>query len=90
MNEPFPPRPDNLAPRYYDALRRYVELRIPTGGFLYAVLCNHLIDAVGRADHESVGDLQAIVSFLYNEVRGDCYGSREVVDRWLADREVSQ
>ena len=33
-----------------EALDRYVNDRIPTGGFLHAVLTDRLFDAVGRAD----------------------------------------
>jgi len=86
----LPPRPSELSESLYAGLTRYVEERLPTGSFLRAVLCNDLIGAIGRADSESVGDLQALVSFLFNEVRSDCYGSPEVVDRWLAGREVAQ
>jgi len=82
--------PPMLSVRHYDALQRYVEERLPTGSFLRAVLCNDLIGAIGRADSESVGELQAIITFLFNEVRSDCYGSPEKVARWLAGREVTQ
>ena len=82
--------PPMLSVRHYDALQRYVVDRIPTGSFLHAVLCNDLIDAIGRADSESVGELQAIITFLFNEVRSDCYGSPEKVARWLHGHEVAQ
>ena len=82
--------PPMLSVRHYDALQRYVVDRIPTGSFLHAVLCNDLIDAIGRADSESVGELQAIITFLFNDAPQDCYGSPEKVARWLHGHEVAQ
>ena len=64
-------------------IRRYVEDRIPPGGFLTAVLCNDLTEAVGRADSENTYALPAIVAYIYNETPADCHGSREIVAKWL-------
>lgn len=62
----------------------YVEIRQPVGHFLGAVLKNDLFEAFGRADEDSRNAMFAIVSFLWNEVRHDCYGSPERVRAWLS------
>ncbi len=66
-----------------DSLDRYVNQRIPTGGFLEAVLSNNLREALGRADDENAAALRDIVAYIYNELPGACWGSPERVDAWL-------
>lgn len=65
------------------ALRRYAEHRIPTGGFLQAVLENDLMEAFARADETSRANLFEIVCFVYNELPSNCYGSKDKVREWL-------
>jgi len=67
-----------------DSLDRYVSDGVPTGGFLYAVLTNNLMDAFGRADEENRYDLFDICSYVYNKMPGSCWGSKEIVDEWIA------
>ena len=66
-----------------DSLKRYVEDGCPTGHFLEAVLSNNLTEAIGRADDENLATLPAIVSYCYNKIPADCWGSPEKVDAWL-------
>ena len=66
-----------------DALDRYVQDHIPTGGFLRAVLANDLMQALGRADCENRRDIYEICSYIYNEIPSSCHGSYEKVDAWL-------
>lgn len=66
-----------------DSLMRYKEHKIPTGSFLEAVLSNDLFKAVGKADQYSRANLFAIVNYIYNEMPGNCWGSREIVNEWL-------
>jgi len=66
-----------------DALKRYVEKGIPTGGFLYSVLTNNFIRAVGRADDSNRVVLHAIHLFVYNEMPADCWGNPEKVGVWM-------
>ena len=65
-----------------DGLVRWVEDRIPPGGFLQAVLCDKLGEAVARADDTNIRLLAGYVRFLYNEVPDDCHGSPEKVRAW--------
>ena len=68
-----------------DSLKRYVENRIPTGDFLYAVLTNDLMEAMGRADNENREALFEICGYVYNEMPSTCHGSPEKVAKWLSE-----
>ena len=72
-----------------DGLQRYIEHRIPTGGFLRAVLENDLREACAMADDENVKVIPIYVNWLYNEAPSACWGSPEKVANWLADRKVA-
>jgi hypothetical protein len=75
-----------LIPKHMMAgIKRYVEDRIEAGGFLNAVLCNDLKQAVGQADHINIQLIPVYVSYLYNNVPNACWGSREKVNAWLKD-----
>lgn len=69
------------------SLRRYAENRIPTGGFLAAVLQNDLSEACARADSQNRELLYLIVGYCYNEMPGSCWGSPERVRVWLGGAE---
>ena len=66
-----------------DALTRYAEKGVPTGGFLRAVLTNNFSEAVGRADDYNRQTLYAIHLFVYNEMPADCWGSVAKVKAWI-------
>lgn len=66
-----------------ESLDMYVNHRTPTGGFLYAVLCNDLIGAYSRADLDNRRNMEDIVRYVYNELPVACFGSKERVDAWL-------
>lgn len=61
----------------------YVEHRQAPGHFLTAVLSNDLFATFGRADKESRSTLNDLITFIYMEVRSDCYGTPEKVKQWL-------
>jgi len=63
----------------------YVSDKIPTGGFLRAVLTNDLFGAMGRADLENRHSLWEICDYIYNEIPADCWGSVEKVEAWLGN-----
>jgi len=62
----------------------YIEKGYMPGEFLYAVLINDLHTAIGRADHNNIGNLPAYVNYLHNHAPRDCWGSKEAVKAWLA------
>jgi len=68
------------------ALERYINDRIPTGGFLNAVLTNDLVGAISYADEDNLRAIPEIVKFLYNNVPMNAWRDEENVKKWLADR----
>ena len=69
-----------------DALDRYVNHHIPTGGFLYRVLTNDLFGALSKADQDNTRALHLIVKYIYNELPGSCWGNSKAVEEWLNKR----
>ena len=74
----------NNAPEWVkETLTAYVETGRPTGDFLAACLSNDFINAVGRADENSLAHLGDIANFIYNKIPGNSWGSREIVRAWI-------
>jgi hypothetical protein len=73
-----------------DSLDRYVNHKIETGSFLRAVLENDLLRAVGKADKENLKNLPEIVSYIYNELPSNCWGSPIWVKKWLGEFEEGE
>jgi len=74
---------DRIPPRTLEALRKYIEHGVPTGGFLHSVLTDSLFGTVGKADDKNLAALGDIVMFIYNESPGDCWGSKATVTKWI-------
>lgn len=74
---------ENIPATTQGALRRYVENGLAPGGFLTAVLCNDLMDAIARADNDNLRNLKSICLFVYNCIPGDAWGSKERMDAWM-------
>ncbi len=70
-----------------ESITRYVEIRVPAGGFLHACLQNDLSGATSRADSMNARLLPEIVSLIYCEVPSEAWGTREKVAAWLEGRE---
>ena len=68
------------------AVERYIEHRVPPGGFLKAVLQNELIEAANRADEENAIHLRDWCVFLYNYLPVESYGSTENYTNWIKER----
>lgn len=73
-----------IPPHTLEGLRRYIDERMPVGGFLTSVLENDLTQAFGRADPENLACLYQIVQWVYMEAPAPCWGSPEKVAAWLA------
>ena len=69
-----------------EAIYNYVELGIPPGGFLTAVLSNDLMGALGKADDQNMVSLPAWGRLLYNHIPGAAYGSVKAVNDWLKEK----
>jgi hypothetical protein len=70
-------------PKVVDAIKRYVDSRLPPGGFVTAVLANDLRESLVRADHINRHYIREIVTYCWNEIPASCWGSYEKVDMWL-------
>lgn len=73
----------NIPESTMKSLVNYRDKRIPTGGFLHAVLTNNLVEACARADVYNRTCLHEIVMFVYNELLHDSWGSEDRVAAWL-------
>ena len=65
-------------------LQAYVDRGEPVGGFLAAVLCNDLKEAVFRADSVNRSVLPDYVRLMYWDMPSQAHGSREKMDAWVA------
>ena len=72
-----------------DGMKRYVEEGIRPGDFLYLVLCNDFVRALGHADMINMARIIDYARFLYNEAPTSCWGSREKVDAWISRHQRS-
>ena len=75
---------DAVPPHMREHIRAYVEERRPIGHFLTALLSNDLKNAALRADDANRSALADWVGFIYEYAPGDCWGSPEIVEAWLA------
>lgn len=73
----------------YGALERYLNNGIMPGSFLTAVLQNNLCEAFGRADDENSRNLKNIVGYVYNNIPGSSWGSREKVAEYVKSLKVA-
>ncbi len=71
-----------------EGLRQWVMFGRTPGHFLTAVLKNDLREACVRADDTNVALLLTYVRFLYNEVPGTCWGSKDHVTSWLRNVDI--
>jgi hypothetical protein len=70
--------------RILENLEAYKKSQSPhPGGFLTAVLENNLVEAVHRADSDSLKALPAIVAYVWEELPGNSWGTPEKVEKWL-------
>ncbi len=67
-----------------ESLTAYVQTGRRTGGFLEACLCNNFVEAVGRADENSLLHIADIVNFIYNKMPSTCWGTPALVSAWMA------
>ena len=67
-----------------DALKRYIEQKTPTGGFLASLLSNKLFESMTRADTGNLAAIKEIVCWVYMHAPSDCWGSEEKVTKWMS------
>ena len=66
-----------------DGARLYVEDGIEPGDFMFAVLCNDLIGAFGRADSINANSMRDWANWMFNEAPMGCWGSAAKVGLWV-------
>lgn len=66
-----------------EGMRLYVELGVPPGDFLRAVLENKLYHAFARADIINRECLQRYAMFLESDLPAAAWGSAEEVNAWI-------
>jgi len=75
-----------ITPQAKRGLDRYVKYRIPTGGFLRAVLENDFMRAIGKADIDNLCTITDIRDYILSELPIECYGTPEAVSKLLQGR----
>lgn len=65
------------------AVQRYVEQGLEPGGFMQALLTNHLFDAVRRADGLNIAHIPQWVVWIETHLPLACYGSRDRYQAWM-------
>ncbi len=62
----------------------YVENKIKPGGFMTMVLMNKPIFGIyAKADSNNKERMDRWVIFIYNHLPGNCWGTEDVVNKWL-------
>jgi hypothetical protein len=80
---PSDPTEPYLPSHMRDAMEKYLSFGIEPGSFLYSVLTNDLRGAIGRADHINLRYLTNIVSYCYNNIPSNAWGSEKRVQDWM-------
>jgi hypothetical protein len=75
-----------ISPLTMAGLNGWISHGIQPGGFLTAVLCNDLREAVVRADDENLRALPEIVYWIRRNAPIACWGSPAAMYRWKISR----
>jgi hypothetical protein len=81
--EPTQEETAGLDPNLVEALKRYVEERIETGGFLRSFLENDLLGVLGRCHPSNRAALWQLRALVLAHVPAPAWGSPRAVERWL-------
>lgn len=73
-----------------EGMQRYIEHGIRPGDFLYLILCNDFVHALGHADDINTARIVDYAKFLYWELPSGCWGSEEKVKNWIAVHEEAR
>lgn len=72
-----------MPPLILQGLLDYVDHGTPPGDFLFAVLSNDLMQALGRASHDSRAAIFQICEFVCNEMPAKSHGSPAKIHAWI-------
>jgi hypothetical protein len=79
-----------LPEHMHDGMRLYIEDGIRPGGFLYLILCNDFVHALGHADPINTARIVDFAKFLWQDAPLPCWGSREKVAVWIKAHEMAR
>lgn len=68
--------------RMQSNVKRYVENGKVHGDFLRNLLKNDLVGTFSHADLENQRNMDEWITFVYNELPAECWGSEESVNDW--------
>ena len=75
---------ENFVPESIVAdLNAYVKEGTISNSFLLACLENNLMGAISQADANNLKCLVSIMRYIYWEMPGNCWGSKDKVAAWL-------
>jgi len=74
----------HIPERMMPGIRRYIDQGIYPGDFLTKIFENDLVGALEEADEENLRNIQAYASYLYSKTPINCWGSEQIVKRWIA------
>lgn len=73
---------ERLPERLRVGVQRYIEDGYLPGDFLFAVITNNLLMAVGRADSDMIKVLPEITTWFYSYPPSPCWGSEKALENW--------
>lgn len=79
-----------IPPHTREALENYIEHGFKPGSFLFAVLCNDLMGAFARADHDNTQCMKGIVHFVFNRMPLGSYGDSKSVYKYIDRKEAER
>jgi len=71
-----------IPPHLHAGLDRWLRHGVLPGGFLRAVISNHLLLSILRADEQSLAGLPALARWLYTNAPEGSFGSPAVLETW--------
>lgn len=75
---------DEIPEHMRKGMKLYIEEGGQPGNFLYHILINDFVHAVGYGDIFNQNALLQYAIFLYNNLPVSAWGSKEKVDDWIA------
>lgn len=75
---------DPIPPAVFESLMLYAQRGQPLGegSFVEALMANNFLEALKRADHQSLAAIHTIAGYIYNDLPSECHGSHEVIAAW--------
>jgi hypothetical protein len=81
-----------LPPHMREVAREYIEQGIEPDhrDFFYELLTNDLFGVFAFGDDTNIANLKVWMTWLYNDVPGNCWGSPAKVAAWIKRHETAE